>query len=99
MFPEALVHRVDAVIAGIAHAKTSSADATQNHALQQAEAFSRRAGQPLTIGPVGGKSKPVGDESIPVGVAFVMIRYHHPPCILGHRTRAGGDLAGWPHLL
>ena len=28
-----------------------------------------------------------------------MIAYHHSPGVLGDRTRASGDLAGWPHLL
>src|SRR5206468_11752920 len=94
VLPNALVYRVDSTVACVAHAQPPSADAAQKHALQQAKSLSRWAGQPLTIRPIGGEAKPVGDEPVPVDVAFMVIAYHHPPCILGHRTRAGGALAG-----
>jgi hypothetical protein len=30
---------------------------------------------------------------------LVVIAYHHPPGVLSHSPRAGGDLAGWTDLL
>ena len=99
MPPDALIYRVDATVAGIAHAQTPPADTTEKHALQQAKSLSGRARQPLTIGAVAGETTAIGLELIPVDVAFVMIAYRHPPGVLRDRTRAGGDLAGWTDLL
>jgi hypothetical protein len=99
VFPDALIDRIDATVSGIAYPQTAPAGAAEKHALQQAESLSRRTGQHLAIRPVAGEAKPVGLVPVPVDVAFVMITYHHSPGVLGDRTRASGDLAGWPHLL
>ena len=94
MFPDALIDRVDAAVAGIADAQTAPADAAEKHALQQAKAFARGTGQHLAIGPVGRQTLPVGVELVPVDVAFVMIADHHPPGVLRHQARPRADLAG-----
>lgn len=94
-----LVYRIDAVIAGVAHAQAPPAGAAQQQALQQAKPLAGRPGEYLVIGAVGSKTVAVGDELVPVDIAFVVISNHDPPGRLGHQARAGDHLAGRPDLL
>src|SRR5450755_3375359 len=94
MLPEALVHRINAAVSPIAYGQPAAAIPAQKYALQQAKAFSGGTGQALVVGAIGAEPTSVGDEPVPVDIAFVMIVDHHAPSLLRHGVRPGGDIAG-----
>src|ERR1700716_1864487 len=99
MLPVALIGRVEAAIAGVAHTQTPPASSTDQQALQQTETFSSRSGENLAIGPVRRQALTVGEELIPGDVAWMMVRNDDAPLILWHEAGLSADLAGRPNLL
>src|ERR1700675_4538605 len=92
MLPEALVHRIKPAVALVAYSQPAPAIAAQKYALQQAKAFSGGTRQALFVGTIGAEAVAVGGESIPVDIAFVVVADHHPPGLLRHGARPGGDI-------
>src|ERR1700722_12087140 len=99
MLPVALIDRVEAAIAGVAHTQTPAASSTDQQALQQTETFSSRSDENLAIGPVRRQALTVGEELIPGDVAWMMVRNDDAPLILWHQAGLSADLAGRPNLL
>jgi len=99
MLPVALIGRVEAAIAGVAHTQTPPASSTDQQALQQTETFSSRSGENLAIGPVRRQALTVGEELIPGDVAWMMVRNDDAPLILWPEAGLSADLAGRPNLL
>src|SRR6202035_6076883 len=99
MLPVALIDRVEAAIAGVAHTQTPPASSTDQQALQQTETFSSRSDENLAIGPVRRQALTVGEELIPGNVAWMMVRNDDAPLILWHEAGLSADLAGRPNLL
>src|SRR5271169_5674023 len=99
MRPVALIDRVEAAIAGVAHTQTPPASSTEQQALQQTETFSSRSGENLAIGPVRRQALTVGEELSPGDVARMMVRNDDAPLILCHEAGLSADLAGRPNLL
>src|SRR3982074_3756237 len=98
MLPVALIGRVEAAIAGVAHTQTPPASSTDQQALQHTEPSWSRSGENLAIGPVRRQALTVGEELIPGDVAWMMVRNDDAPLIL-HEAGLGADLAGRPNLL
>ena len=99
MLPVALIDRVEAAIAGIAHTQTPPANATDQQALQQTKALSGWSGEDFAIGPVRRQALAVGEELIPGDIAWMVTRNDDAPLILRHAARLSADLAGRPNLL
>src|SRR6202049_3810974 len=99
MLPVALIDRVEAAIAGVAHTQTPAASSTDQQALQQTETFSSPAAENLALGPVRRQALTVGEELIPGNVAWMMVRNDGAPLILWHQAGLSGGLAGRPTML
>src|ERR1700716_2068083 len=99
MLAVALIGRVEAAIAGVAHTQTPPATSSDQERLQQTTAFSSRSGENLAIGPVRRQALTVGEELIPGDVAWMMVRNDNAPLILWHEAGLSADLAGRPNLL
>src|ERR1700680_5122855 len=99
MLPVALIDRVEAAIAGVAHTQTPPASSTDQQALQQTETLSSRPGENLAIGPVRRQALTVGEELIPGDIAWMVPRNDDAPLILWHEAGLSADLAGRPNLL
>src|SRR5260370_33340455 len=98
MRPVALIDRVEAAIAGIAHTQAAPANAADQQALQQTKALSGWAREDFAIGPVLRQALAVGGKLIPGDIAWMVPRNDDAPLILGHEPGLGRDLAS-PHGL
>ena len=94
MPPVALIDRVEAAIAGIAHTQTPPTNPTEQQALQQTKALSGWPREHFAIGPVSRQALAVGEELIPGDIAWMMTRNDDAPLILRHEARLSADLAG-----
>src|ERR1700680_2391783 len=99
MLPVALIDRVEAAIAGVAHTQTPAAHPTHKQAQQQTETFWSRSDENLAIGPVRRQALTVGEELIPGNVAWMMVRNDDAPLILWNQAGLSADVAGRPNLL
>src|SRR6202040_732823 len=94
MLPIALIVRVEAAIAGIAHTQPPPANATDQYTLQQTKALSGRSGEDFAVGSVGRQAAAVGEELIPGDIPRMVIRNDDAPLVLRHPARLDADLAG-----
>src|SRR5271169_6209702 len=99
MPPVALIDRVEAAIAGIAHTQTPPANPTEQQALQQTKALTGWPREDFAIGPVPRQALAVGEELIPGDISWMVPRNDDAPLILWHEAGLSADLAGWPNLL
>src|ERR1700693_5423812 len=99
MLPIALIDRVEAAVAGIAHTQPPAANATDQQALQQTKALSGRSGEDFAIGSVGCQAVAVGEELIPGDIPRMVIGNDDAPLVLRHPARPRADLAGRCNLL
>src|SRR5947209_17430768 len=99
MPPVALIDRVEATIAGIAHTQTPPANPTDQEALQQTQALSGWSGEDFAIGPVPRQTSAVGEELIPCDIAWMVLRNDDAPLFLWHEAGLSAGLAGRPNLL
>src|SRR5258706_6564945 len=99
MPPVALIDRVEAAIAGIAHTQAAPANAADQQALQQTKTLSGWSREDFAIGPVPRQALAVGEKLIPGDIAWMVPRNDDAPLILGHEAGLSTDLAGWPDLL
>jgi hypothetical protein len=99
MRPVALIDRVEAAIAGIAHTQTPPANPTEQQALQQTKALTGWPREDFAIGPVPRQALAVGEELIPGDISWMVPRNDDAPLILWHEAGLSTDLAGWPNLL
>jgi hypothetical protein len=99
MLPIALIDRVEAAIAGIAHTQPPPANATDQQALQQTKALSGRSGEYFAVRSVGRQAVAVGEELIPADIPRMVIGNDDAPLVLRHPARLGADLAGRSNLL
>src|SRR5215471_10602017 len=99
MLAVALVHRIDAAVALVAHGQPTPTHSAQKQALQQAQTFSGWSDQTFAIGSIGREPVSVGGELLPVDVAFMVIADDHTPGFLWHGAQPRGDLAGRFDLL
>src|SRR4029077_8438302 len=99
MRPVALIDRVEAAIAGIAHTQTPPANPTEQQALQQTKALTGWPREGFAIGPVPRQALAVGEELIPGDISWMVPRNDDAPLILWHEAGMSADLAGWPNLL
>ena len=70
MRPVALIDRVEAAIAGIAHTQTPPANPTEQQALQQTKALTGWPREHFAIGPVPRQALAVGEELIPGDISL-----------------------------
>src|SRR5260370_30407574 len=91
MPPVALIDRVEAAIAGIAHTQAAPANAADQQALQQTMALSGWSREDFAIGPVPRQALAVGEKLIPGDIAWMVPRNDDAPLILWHQ--AGRDAA------
>src|SRR6516162_177726 len=94
MLPIALIDRVEASIAGIAHAQPPPTNATDQYTLQQTKALSCRSGEDCAVRSVGRQAAAVFEELIPGDIRRMVIRNDDAPLVLRHPARLGADLAG-----
>src|SRR6516165_11103810 len=94
MLPIALIDRVEASIAGIAHAQPPPTNATDQYTLQQTKALSGRSGEDFAVRSVGRQAVAVGQELIPGDIPRMVIRNDDAPLVLRHSARLGADLSG-----
>src|ERR1700730_76651 len=99
MLPIALIDRVEASIAGTAHAQPPPANATDQYTLQQTKALSGRSGEDCAVRSVGRQAAAVFEELIPGDIRRMVIRNDDAPLVLRHPARLGSDLAGRSNLL
>src|SRR5579859_923492 len=99
MLPIALIDRVEAAIAGIAHTQPPPANATDQQTLQQTKALSGRSCEYFAVRAVGCQAVSVGEELIPGDIPWMMIGNDDAPLVLRHPARLGADLAGRSNLL
>src|SRR6266702_8572691 len=97
--PVALIDRIKAAVAGIAHIQTPAAMATKQQALQQTKSLSGRSSEDLAVGAVRCQPFAVREELIPGDVTWMVIRNDDKPLILWHEARLTLDLAGGSDLL
>src|SRR6478672_4791120 len=98
MPPVALIDRVEAAVAGIAHAQMSPANPTEQQALQQTKALSGWSREDFAIGPVPRQPLAVGEKVIPGDITWMVPRNDDAPLILWHEAGLSADLAGRPNL-
>src|SRR5258708_12394255 len=91
--------RVKTAVAGIACTQTPPANATKQHALQQAESLGGRPSENLAVGPVRCEATAIGEELIPGDVTRMVVRNNNTPLILWHLARLSTDLASGADLL
>src|SRR6202047_3486430 len=99
MPPVALIDRVEAAIAGIAHTQAAPANAANQQALQQTKALSRWSREDFAICPVHRQALWIGEKLIPGDIAWMVPRNNDAPLILWHEAGLSADLAGRPNLL
>src|SRR6266566_408077 len=99
MPPVALIDRVEAAIAGIAHTQAAPANAAEQQALQQTKTLSGWPREDFAIGPVPRQALAVGEKLIPGDIAWMVPRNDDAPLILWHEAGLSADLAGRPNLL
>src|ERR1700751_1996308 len=99
MPPVALIDRIEAAIAGIAHTQAASANAADQQALQQTKALAGWSREDFAIGTVPRQALAVGEELIPADIAWMVPRNDDAPLILWHEAGLRADLAGRPNLL
>src|SRR5262245_56034485 len=93
MFPDALINRVKAAIAGVADTKAAPTRSAQQESLKQTEALAHWSGEDFSIGPVRLQTMAVGDELIPGDIARVMVGNGDAPLVLRHEAQMGCDLS------
>src|SRR5258708_34450776 len=98
MPPVALIDRVEAAIAGIAHTQAAPANAANQQALQQTKALSGWSREDFAICPVPRQALAVGEKLIPGDIAWMVPRNDDAPLILWHEAGLSVDLAGPPNL-
>src|SRR2546429_7994974 len=98
MPPVALIDRVEAAIAGIAHTQAAPANAAEQQALQQTKTLSGWPREDFAIGPVPRQALAVGEKLIPGDIAWMVPRNDDAPLILWHEAGLSADLPGRPHL-
>src|SRR6202030_568796 len=99
MPPVALIDRVEAAIAGIAHTQAAPANAADQQALQQTKTLAGWSREDFAIGPVPRQALAVGEKLIPGDIAWMVPRNDDAPLILWHEAALSADLAGRPNLL
>src|SRR3984893_18086293 len=99
MPPVALIDRVEAAVAGIAHTQTPRPHPTDQQALQQTKALSGWPREDFAIGPVRRQPLAVGEELIPGDITWMVPRNDAAPLVLWHEAGLSADLAGRPNLL
>src|SRR5256884_2947291 len=99
MPPVALIDRVEAAIAGIAHTQAAPANAAEQQALQQTKTLSGWPREDFAIGPVPRQALAVGEKLIPGDIAWMVPRNDDAPLILWHEAGLSADLAGRTNLL
>src|SRR5438105_11540051 len=99
MPPVALIDRVEAAIAGIAHTQAAPANPTKQQALQQTKTLSGWSREDFAIGPVPRQALAVGEELIPGDITWMVPGNDDTPLILWHEARLRADLAGRTNLL
>src|ERR1700726_759272 len=99
MLPIALIDRVEAAIAGIAHTQPPPTNATDQQALQQTKALSGRSGEDFAIRSVGRQAVAVGEELIPGDIPRMVIGNDDAPLVQRHPARLRADLASRSNLL
>src|SRR6476619_3694004 len=97
--PVALIDRVEAAIAGIAHTQAAPANAADQQALQQTKTLSGWSREDFAIGPVPRQALAVGEKLLPGDIAWMVPRNDDAPLILWHEAGLSADLAGRPNLL
>src|SRR4029077_2999540 len=95
----AVIARVKTAVTGIACTQTPPANATKQHALQQAETLASRPSENLAVGPVRREATAIGEELIPGDVTRMVVRNNNTPLILWHLARLSTDLASGADLL
>src|ERR1700692_1911419 len=93
----AVVARVKTAVAGIACTQTPPANATKQHALQQAESLASRPSENLAVGPVRCEATTIGKELTPGDVTRMVVRNNNAPLILWHLPGLSRDFAGGPY--
>src|SRR4030095_15504212 len=86
MFPDALINRINAAIAGVADTEAAPTCSAQQQPLKQAKALARRPCEDFPVGPVRLQTLAVGEELFPTDIAWVMIGYGDTPLVLRHAT-------------
>src|SRR4029077_18921565 len=95
----AVIARVKTAVTSIACTQTPPANATKQHALQQAETLASRPSENLAVGPVRCEATAIGEELIPGDVTRMVVRNNNTPLILWHLARLSTDLASGADLL
>src|SRR5260370_39412897 len=98
MPPAALIDRVEAAIAGIAHTQAAPANAAEQQPLQQTKTLSGWPREDFAIGPVPRQALAVGEELIPGDIAWMVPRNDDAPLLLWHEAGLSADLARPPNL-
>src|SRR5689334_2684899 len=98
MLPEALVHWIEAAVAGVADGQAPTAVPAQQQALKQTKALARRAAEHagFAVGAVGRQALAIGHEPVPGDVAGMVVVDGHLPRLRRHPDRPGADLAVVP---
>src|SRR5207302_8260914 len=99
MPPVALIDRVEAAIAGIAHTQAAPANAAEQQALQQTKALSGWPREDFAIGPIPRQALAVGEELIRGNISWMVPRNDDAPLILWHEAGLSADPSGRPKLL
>src|ERR1700720_1912942 len=86
MPPVALIDRVEAAVAGIAHTQAAPANAANQQALQQTKALSGWSREDFAIGPVPRQPLAVGEKLIPGDITWMVPRNDDAPLILWHEA-------------
>src|SRR6266705_3761504 len=92
MPPVALIDRVEAAIAGIAHNQAAPANAADQQALQQTKTLTGWPREDFAIGPVPRQALAVGEELIPGDISWMVPRNDDAPLILWHEAGLSADL-------
>src|SRR5436305_14170795 len=98
MPPVALIDRVEAAIAGIAHTQAAPANAAEQQALQQTKTLSGWAHEDFAIGPVPRQALAVGEKLIAGVIDWMVLRNDDAALIVWHEAGLSADLAGRPDV-
>src|ERR1700746_1544646 len=99
MPPVALIDRVQAAIALIAHCQATPADAAKQHALKQTESFANGSSKDFVVGPVRCQASSIREELLPGNIAWIVISLDDAPLLLRHLAQPSADLASGVDLL